>query len=85
MTDINDSIYEDIKQYYEMEEQSEDLTTLEEALTKVEELEVLLVDNPYQSMMHRHLSHVKHELRRQIALQTTKELGVLKDALQQDI
>jgi hypothetical protein len=85
MTDINDSIYEDIKQYYQMEEQSEDLTTLEEALVKVEELEVLLVENPYQSMMHRHLSHIKYELRRQIALQTTEELGVLKDALQQDI
>jgi len=85
MTDINDSIYEDIKQYYEMEEQSEDLTILEEALTKVEELEVLLVENPYQSMMHRHLSHIKYELRRQIALQTTEELAVLKDALQQDL
>ena len=85
MTDINDSIYEDIKQYYKMEGQSEDLTILEEALIKVEELEVLLVENPYQSMMHRYLTFVKNELRRQVALQTTEELAVLKDALQQDL
>ena len=81
--DLDPKTYEDIKQFYEEEERMEQYSELQDALTKVEELEVLLVDNPYQSMMHRHLSHVKHELRRQIALQTTEELAVLKDALQQ--
>ena len=59
------------------------IENLQSALGKVEEVEELIRENPYQSMMHRHLSHVKHELRRQIALETTEELGVLKNALQQ--
>ena len=85
MTDMDDYMYESIKEFYEEEERNEQYAELQEALTKVEELEVLLVDNPYQSMLHRHLSHIKYELRRQVALQTTEELAVLKNALQQDL
>ena len=59
------------------------IENLQSALGKIQEVEELIHDNQYQSMMHRHLSHVKHELRRQIALETTEDLGVLKDALQQ--
>ena len=58
---------------------------LQSALGKVQEVEELIYNNPHQAMMHRHLSHVKHELRRQITIETTEELGVLKETIQQEV
>jgi hypothetical protein len=61
------------------------LRSLESALGKVQEVEELLHDNAHQAMMHRHLSHVKHELRRQITILTTEELDVLKETIQSEV
>ena len=58
------------------------LNDIERALERVEEVEVLIKENVHQAMMHRHLSHVKHELRRQLAIHTTEELSVLKGTIQ---
>ena len=59
-----------------------ELENLQRAVGKIQEVEELIKENVHQAMMHRHLSHVKHELRRQIAIHTTEELGVLKETLQ---
>lgn len=59
-----------------------ELENLQRAVGKIQEVEELVKENVHQAMMHRHLSHVKHELRRQIAIHTTEELGVLKETLQ---
>ena len=61
------------------------LNDIERALERVEEVEELVKTNVHQAMMHRHLSHVKHELRRQLAIQTTEGLEVLKETLQQEV
>ena len=55
---------------------------LQSALGKIQEVEELLFNNPHQAIMHRYLSFVKSELRRQIAIETTEELAVLKETLQ---
>jgi hypothetical protein len=62
-----------------------ELENLQRALGKVQEVEELVKENVHQAMMHRHLSHVKHELRRQIAILTTEGLEVLKETLQQEV
>ena len=62
-----------------------ELENLQRAVGKVQEVEELIKENVHQAMMHRHLSHVKHELRRQIAIHTTEELGVLKETIQQEV
>lgn len=59
-----------------------ELENLQRAVGKIQEVEELVKENVHQAMMHRHLSHVKHELRRQIAIHTTEELGVLKETIQ---
>ena len=59
-----------------------ELENLQRAVGKIQEVEELIKENVHQAMMHRHLSHVKHELRRQIAIHTTEELDVLKETLQ---
>ena len=59
-----------------------ELENLQRAVGKIQEVEELVKENVHQAMMHRHLSHVKHELRRQIAIQTTEGLEVLKETLQ---
>ena len=59
-----------------------ELENLQRAVGKIQEVEELIKENVHQAMMHRHLSHVKHELRRQIAIHTTEELGVLKETIQ---
>ena len=61
------------------------LSDIKRALERVEEVEELVKENVHQAMMHRHLSHVKHELRRQLAIHTTEELSVLKGTLQQEV
>ena len=58
------------------------LEKLESALGKIQEVEELLHDNAHQAIMHRYLSFVKSELRRQITLETTEGLAVLKETLQ---
>ena len=58
------------------------LNDIERALERVEEVEELIKENVHQAMMHRHLRHVKHELRRQLAIHTTEELSVLKGTIQ---
>ena len=58
-----------------------ELENLQRAVGKIQEVEELVKENVHQAMMHRHLSHVKHELRRQIAIHTTEELGVLKETI----
>ena len=62
-----------------------ELENLQSAVGKLQEVEELIKENVYQAMMHRHLSHVKHELRRQIAIHTTEGLEVLKETLQQEV
>ena len=62
-----------------------ELENLQRAVGKIQEVEELVKENVHQAMMHRHLSHVKHELRRQIAIHTTEELGVLKETIQQEV
>lgn len=62
-----------------------ELENLQRAVGKIQEVEELIKENVHQAMMHRHLSHVKHELRRQIAIHTTEELGVLKETIQQEV
>ena len=59
-----------------------ELENLQRAVGKIQEVEELVKENVHQAMMHRHLSHVKHELRRQITIHTTEELGVLKETIQ---
>lgn len=59
-----------------------ELENLQRAVGKIQEVEELVKENVHQAMMHRHLSHVKHELRRQIAIHTTEELDVLKETIQ---
>jgi len=59
-----------------------ELENLQRAVGKIQEVEELVKENVHQAMMHRHLSHVKHELRRQIAILTTEELDVLKETIQ---
>lgn len=61
------------------------LSELERALGKIQEVEGLIKENVHQAMMHRHLSHVKHELRRQITILTTEELDVLKETIQSEV
>ena len=61
------------------------LNDIERALERVEEVEELVKENVHQAMMHRHLSHVKHELRRQLAIHTTEELSVLKGTIQSQV
>ena len=59
-----------------------ELENLQRAVGKIQEVEELVKENVHQAMMHRHLSHVKHELRRQLAIHTTEELSVLKGTIQ---
>ena len=59
-----------------------ELENLQRAVGKIQEVEELVKENVHQAMMHRHLSHVKHELRRQLAIQTTEGLEVLKETIQ---
>ena len=59
-----------------------ELENLQRAVGKIQEVEELVKENVHQAMMHRHMSHVKHELRRQIAIHTTEELDVLKETIQ---
>lgn len=61
------------------------LKKLESALGKLQEVEELIKENVHQAVMHRHLSHVKHELRRQITILTTEELDVLKETIQSEV
>ena len=62
-----------------------ELENLQSAVGKLQEVEELIKENVHQAVMHRHLSHVKHELRRQIAIQTTEGLEVLQETLQQEV
>ena len=62
-----------------------ELENLQRAVGKIQEVEELVKENVHQAMMHRHLSHVKHELRRQIAIHTTEGLEVLQETLQQEV
>ena len=62
-----------------------ELENLQSAVGKLQEVEELIKENVHQAVMHRHLSHVKHELRRQIAIHTTEGLEVLQETLQQEV
>ena len=62
-----------------------ELENLQRAVGKLQEVEELLHENVHQAVMHRYLSHVKHELRRQIAILTTEGLEVLQETLQQEV
>ena len=61
------------------------LSELERALGKLQEVEGLIKENVHKAMRHRHLSHVKLELRRQITILTTEELDVLKETIQSEV
>jgi len=62
-----------------------ELENLQSAVGKIQEVEELIKENVHQAVMHRHLSHVKHELRRQLAILTTEGLEVLQETLQQEV
>lgn len=60
---------------------SETLIRLRSALDRIIEVEDLVFENRQQSMLHRHLSHIKTELRRQIRIESEEDLAPLLDAL----
>tara|TARA_R100000008_G_scaffold66913_1_gene43945 strand:+ start:12555 stop:12743 length:189 start_codon:yes stop_codon:yes gene_type:complete len=60
---------------------SETLIRLRSALDRIIEVEELVFENRQQSMLHRHLSHIKTELRRQIRIESEEDLAPLLDAL----
>jgi hypothetical protein len=73
MNTYDEKYYQQVLEYYEWINNSEALNQRWERFKK------------HQAMMHRHLSHVKHELRRQITILTTEELDVLKETIQSEI